>query len=684
MVSIDYLAYGFKRLFRKPILEVIHFGFYNSKLIPIHVHNKLMLKRKGDLSISDYEFAINILGLNLSDNSGIYESVYQYTLTKDKTSFFFDPDNALLKEDYLSNFSKQAEETIEYANKYLNHEFYFLGKQITFDDEVNYHYGFEQKPTSNKYFADVNYFVPNWDIKLTWELNRQQHLPILGKAYFITNDEKYAKEVCDQIEQWIEQNPYLLGVNWVEGIEAAIRMYSWIFAYQFIRNSKCLTPEINFKILKNIYLHGKFIRTFLSDKWIINGNHLLAELAGLLLIGISFPEFKESKEWVSFALKKLESELGTQVFDDGAIWEHSTGYQKFVTEMILYPVVLLNKNGYKVPESLLLKLEKMLDFLDSIAMSAGKIPLIGDEDQGFMLKLNFLDYDDLRDLLSCGRILFNKEYLHFKSEFAFWLFYELVSTPNEISVKKQNIRLFKDSGYCLFRSPDDYLLLVTNAQNKKYLHAAHRHLDMLSFVYECQGEYFIVDNGTYVYNGDKQNRDLFRSTWMHNTLTIDKTNPCELGPFELQPRPYSQIITSGEIDSYFFTLACSNAYNPLLHIRSIIQIKDGYLVSDSVKSDYSHNYETYINLHPQSQVNMIDEYNVELFKNGVKLYIHSLKHMIIVESKYSHKYGICTNSKALRVEIQANNYENIIKISKKNSKITEYDLELINRVLHKK
>ena len=105
MGSIDYLASGFKRLFRKPILKIIHFGFYNSRLIHIHMSNKLMLKRKGDLSISDYEFAINILGLNLSDNFDIYESMYQYTLTKDKTSLFFDPDSTLLKEDYLLNYS---------------------------------------------------------------------------------------------------------------------------------------------------------------------------------------------------------------------------------------------------------------------------------------------------------------------------------------------------------------------------------------------------------------------------------------------------------------------------------------------------------------------------------------------------------------------------------------------------
>lgn len=560
MVSIEYLKYGFERLFHKPILEVIHFGLYNSRLIPIHVSNKLILNVKGSLGISDYEFATDVMGLSLSNNSDIYESVYQYTKLNNRNFFFFNPDNLVLKENYLLNYAGQAEETIEHANKYLTHEFNFLGRQINFDDKVNYHYGLEQTSSLSKYFIDVNCFVPHWDIKVTWELNRQQFLLILGKAYFITNDEKYAKEVCDQINYWVEQNPYLLGVNWIEGIEAAIRMYSWIFTYHFIRNSKSFTPDINLKILKNIYLHGKFIRTFLSDKWIINGNHLLAELSGLLLIGTAFPEFKESKEWVSFALQKLNSELETRVLDDGAIWEHSTGYQKFVTEMILYPIILLTKNGNQVPEGISFKLEKMLDFLDSIVMSTGRIPLIGDEDQGFMLKLNSSEYDDIRDLLACGSILFGEKYQSFRSELVFWLFNGLIPTKNEISVKEQGLKLFKDSGYCLFRSPYDYLLLVTNVQNRKYLHAAHRHLDMLSFVYEYLGEYFIIDNGTYVYNGDKQNRDLFRSTWSHNTLTIDNKNPCFSGTFELKSLPYSQIICSGKIDSSLFILVCSDEY----------------------------------------------------------------------------------------------------------------------------
>lgn len=680
MISIDYLAYGFKRLFHKPFLEVIHFGYYNSKLIPIHVYNRLILKKKNYLFMSDSDFVKGKLNINLDIGSNIYTLVSQLLALKDKNLFFFNTDNYRLKKDYLSNYAEQVEETIENANKYLNHEFSFLGRQFKFDDKVNYHYGFGQSPPSNQYFSDINYFIPSWDVKITWELNRQQHLPILAKAYFITSDEKYAKEVCKQIEQWIEQNPYLLGVNWVEGIEASIRMYSWIFAYNYIRNSKSLTPEINLKILKHIYLHGKFIKTFLSDKWIINGNHLLAELSGLLLIGITFPEFKESKEWVSFALKKLESEISTQIFDDGAIWEHSTGYHKFVTEMILYPVILLKKNGYKIPEIILRKLEKMLHFLDSIAMSNGKIPLIGDEDQGFFLKLNSSEYDDVRDILACGNILLNQEKLNNKSELAFWLFNGLVTISNKNENAQKDLKVFKDSGYCLFKSPEDYLLLTTSSQHTKYLHAAHRHLDLLSFVFECKGEYFIVDNGTYIYNGDKENRDLFRSLWMHNTLFIDEKNPCVLGPFEMQPRPCARILNYGKTNSGFYVNVCSAAYYPLLHNRSIIQTADGYIVYDNLMSNSSHLYNSYIHLHPHLEINIIDRYNVELIKNSVKIYIHSLNEINVIESKFSSKYGVYTNSKSLRIKVQSNNYTNLVKISQTNSQITESEISIIRLI----
>jgi uncharacterized heparinase superfamily protein len=650
--------------------------------MPIHAYNKATLKNKGMLDITDEDFKQKLVNSNLVEGNKPEESINQYFKTQ-IDDFFFQPTDKL-KLKYQSNFAKESEETIELANRFLKHDFEFLGKKLNFNNQINYHYGFDQDLEPNTYFADINYLVTDRDIKLTWELNRQQYLPILAKAYFITGDEKYAQEVCTQIDEWIKQNPYLMGVNWIEGIEASIRMYSWIFAYQFIKNSPFLTAQLNFKILKYIYLHGQFIRKFLSDKWIINGNHLLAELSGLILIGTCFPEFKESKEWVDFAIQKLEIEVNKQVFDDGAIWEHSTGYQKFVTEMILYPMILLKERGREIPESILIKLEKMVDFLNTISMSSGNIPLIGDEDQGFMLKINNSEYDYIKDITTCGSILFKKESTIPKSELAFWLFDGLITSGNKISVQNPKFKVFENSGYCVFKSAKDYLLLVTTAQDKKYLHAPHRHLDMLSFTYEFEGEYFIVDSGTYVYNADKYNRNLFRSTWMHNTLTIDNKNPCYLGPFELQPKPYAKIIKSGEIEGHPFIWAAHDGYKPFEHNRIISQVEDGYLIYDFIDDHNNSTCESYIHLHPHVTIDAIDDNHLKLIKNSTSINLFSSKKIDIIESEFSPKYGILMKSKSLKMTMDSTSSKNMILISRASLRFEDYSFRIIDHILSTK
>jgi hypothetical protein len=678
MFSIEYLAYGIKRIVRKPPSEIIHFGLYTAKLIPVHVCNKKLLKQKGTLEISDEAFIQRLNHINFEKSASHHDTLYEYFLNR-KDNFFFEA-NEELRSMYLLNFSEESKETIEMADRFLNHDFEFLGKQLKFDDKINYHFDFDQNSESNTYFVDINYLATEKDIKITWELNRHQYLTILAKAYFITGDERYAQEVCTQIDEWIQQNPYLLGVNWIEGIEASIRMYSWIFAYQFIKSSQSLTSELNFKILKFIYLHGAFIRNFLSDKWLINGNHILAELSGLILIGTVFPEFKECEEWVKFASDKLGSELEKQVFDDGAIWEHSTGYQKFVTEMVLYPVILMTKIEIKLPEIIINKLQKMIDFLVNISMSNGIIPLIGDDDQGFMLKLDGSEYGDIKDISTCRNVLFNTDTPTFKSELAFWLFNGLVTNQNKVSFQNEGFRLFKSSGYCAFRSSQDYLLFVTTAQDTKYLHAAHRHLDMLSFVYEYNGEYFIVDNGTYIYNGDEYNRNSFRSIWMHNTLTVDDTNPCDLGPFELQPKPYAKIQKSGVIDGCPFIWAIQDGYESA-HNRVITQVKDGYLIYDFISKPLNTKYEIYMHLHPEVIIDKIDDNHLKLTMNNIHINLFSIANIDIFESRFSPKYGVVRNSKSLKININDKCKQNMLIISR-NSIISEVtSLEIINRIV---
>lgn len=55
------------------------------------------------------------------------------------------------------------------------------------------------------------------DIKVPWELSRCQHLLVLGQAYAHTYDERYVYVFVEHVRDWIKENPYLLGANWVCG-----------------------------------------------------------------------------------------------------------------------------------------------------------------------------------------------------------------------------------------------------------------------------------------------------------------------------------------------------------------------------------------------------------------------------------------------------------------------------------
>ena len=138
-----------------------------------------------------------------------------------------------MEERYKKKFSKEYTHTLKDANQILNNKIRFFNQQFNFE---NWHTINNDKwplKDSNK----IAYFGSNrkGDIKYIWELNRMQFSLILSKAYFISENEKYARKTVEFIESWINQNTYLKGINWMEGIEAAIRMYSWIFVNHWIR-----------------------------------------------------------------------------------------------------------------------------------------------------------------------------------------------------------------------------------------------------------------------------------------------------------------------------------------------------------------------------------------------------------------------------------------------------------------
>ena len=75
------------------------------------------------------------------------------------------------------------------------------------------------------------------DVKVPWELSRCQHFPLLGQAYWLTGDERYAREFVAEVDDWIARNPFGHGVNWACAMDVALRAVSWIWGFYFMAGS---------------------------------------------------------------------------------------------------------------------------------------------------------------------------------------------------------------------------------------------------------------------------------------------------------------------------------------------------------------------------------------------------------------------------------------------------------------
>ena len=61
----------------------------------------------------------------------------------------------------------------------------------------------------------------------------------------------------------------------------------------------------------------------------------LANLVGLIYLGLLCPEFMEAAEWREFGLTEIEAEMQKQVYADGVSYEASTSYHRLALEMFL-------------------------------------------------------------------------------------------------------------------------------------------------------------------------------------------------------------------------------------------------------------------------------------------------------------------------------------------------------------
>ncbi len=456
------------------------------------------------------------------------------------TRFFIDVQDDKLWASYRTQFGHKIETVIEDAEAICRHEFRLLGSGVChLGKRIDWHYdpvsGYGWPLTFVFGFDPVRSGPTGSDVKWPWELSRMQHLPTLGKAYQLTGNERYAREMIDQVTHWLDDNPCAFGVNWTCAMDVAICMMNMIWGYRFVEDAAMVSEAFRARLVVAIVQHAQFILFHLeysirADGSLANGNHYLANVVGLLHLGLLCPNLPQAKVWRQVGVRALVEEMERQVHPDGSDFESSVPYHRLVLEFFIAGAHLCRIHGVTLPSRFWQRLEKMFDFVLGVTRPDGHVPQVGDADDGRLYILSDYgqwDRTDLRYLLSIGAVLFHRHDMKACagdfSEEAFWLlgpdalvdFAALEDRATAVSSQA-----FPDAGLYVMRAADHYLLACCGQVGTAGL-GNHKHNDLLSFELYAGDKAFIVDPGSYVYTRDPEWRNRFRSTPSHNTVVVD-------------------------------------------------------------------------------------------------------------------------------------------------------------------
>ncbi len=501
---------------------------------------------------------------------------------------------------------------IEKADRMLQGKFDLLGYlNLDFGRDVDWHFEpVTGKRVPLKHWKQFDELDTNetGDKKVIWEINRHQHFFTLGVAFQLTGDERYALAFARHIDSWMEQNPPGTGINWFSSLEVAFRSVSWIWAFNFFKDSKSFTPELFQKALKFLYIHGRHIEKYLSTFYSPN-THLTGEALGLYYLGTQLPFIARSKQWRELGEQILFAELDRQVLADGVYFEQSTWYQRYTVDFYTHFLILKTLSGDDVQKNLQEKLgakvQSMLDFLMYITRPDGTTPLIGDDDGGRSLPHANSETGNFRACLSTGAILFERgDYKFVAHDFAeetLWLLGAegKQSFENLRAFRPQlNSKDFANGGYFVMRDgwsdTDNYLLVDCGSLGA--LNGAHGHADALSINLAAGGDTKLIDSGTYTYHESKELRDFFRTTIGHNALMIDDKSQSEPGGrFNWKTKADARLHSWIAQDRFDFFEGSHDGYERLseaaTHTRSILFLKNDYwIMRDFVKTYGEHDY----------------------------------------------------------------------------------------------
>ncbi|MBD3231416.1 hypothetical protein GF322_02020 [Candidatus Dependentiae bacterium] len=581
--------------------------------------------------IKELGFSNTIKRINAKSNQTIYKFYWKSKAKKLKANHIWNQISNIKFEVYLQNLKQK-----DFINKILkSNEFKVFLNQKSKSNKfcyVNYK-NTNYKLLSKTFYQNIkieqkqieNLKEFNFDIKIPWEESRFQDI-------FIWKNSNSDITFYNQINNWINNNPYLLGINWFCPMEVAIRAINWIYGFYFFKDSKNIPKYFWKKLICSLYDHAKYLQNNweTSDK---PNNHYLADLIGYLYLCFFLQDLKHFKKEKIKTIKKILEQFDHQIQNDGTSYEGSTNYHKLNTEIFLHFYILCKTNNLQLPQHFESKLQKMIQFISTCSDQNGNLIQIGDNDSG-------------KILTGLNKIL-----------------------PNQKKNIDQNLFHYPNFGLTIIKNKNWHITLRHPTFNKKQP-TGHFHQDELTMTLSINGIPILIDPGTYTYTANTKWRNFFRSIKNHNTFYIPslETKLKNIDLFQLSKKEHpdaTKIKNTNhliEIES-----SCYKYYNfGLTQFRKIIFCK-----KDTLKIN-----DWYNTKHPLiSYWNLIFHPKIKLKKTKKNLYKISInqKDFVSLESNlnfkvktgfYSKEYGELEKCIKLVAQKKTDSIKSIILIKK--------------------
>jgi hypothetical protein len=424
------------------------------------------------------------------------------------------------------------------------------------------------------------------DIKWIWEPGRLGWAYTLGRAYLLSQDERYPAAFWPFIEAFLDANPPYQGPHWVSAQEVALRLIALTFCWQVFGSTNHADPTQPARLARAVAVHAARIPPTLIYARSQNNNHLLTEAAGLYSAGLFLPHHPAAPRWRSLGWRWFNHGILAQIAPDGTYIQHSTNYHRLMLLIALWVNFLAASQAGALPDETRERLQAATRWLLALLDTAsGRLPNLGPNDGAYILPLSACPQDDYRPVLQAAASAFLGEQPFAPGpwdEIALWFGGQGAAAKHGSTIQKQPA---VDLTPHVLRSP--------GGDSWAYLRAARftarpGHADQLHFDLWWRGLNVAQDAGTYLYNAPPPWDNALARSDAHNTVVINGQDQMRrAGRFLYVDWAQAQVLKQDrwEDGSLRFVSARHNGYRRLglWHQRDVAVVADGdWEITDTI------------------------------------------------------------------------------------------------------